>query len=79
MGFFKVWLNGWGGWGIMGKAIEIIVFVLFIESFPIHFNPPFLFSLPVFCWVFMDNDGKVEPKDSCPLMSCFKDIFKSSK
>lgn len=65
----------------MGKVIEIIsiVFILFIESFPYTLIPPFLFSLPVFCWVFMDNDGKVEPKDSCPLMSCFKDMFKSSK
>lgn len=81
--FFKVWIYGWGGWGIMGKVREIIsiVFVLFIESYtpPSHFNPSLLFSLPVFCWVFMDNDGKVEPKDSCPLMSCFKDMFKSSK
>lgn len=72
----------WVGWAIMGKVREIIstVFVLFIESFPpLTFNPPLLFPLPVFCWVFMDNDGEVEPKDSCPLMSCFKDMFKSSK
>lgn len=65
----------------MGKVREIIsiVFVLFIESFPLNFNPLFSFRFPLFGWVFMDNDGKVEPKDSCPLMSCFKDMFKSSK
>lgn len=30
--FFKVWIYGWGGWGIMGKVREIIsiAFVLFI-------------------------------------------------
>lgn len=61
------------------REIISIVFVLFIEFFLLHTFTPLLFPLPVFCWVFMDKDGDVEPKDSCPLMSCFKDMFKSSK
>jgi len=71
--FFKVWINGWGGWGIMGKVIEIIfiVFILFIESFPYTLIPPFLFPLPVFCRLFMDNNGKVGPKDSLPTYVLF--------
>lgn len=65
-----------GGVGIIGRVRDIIsiVFVLFIESYPITFFP-----LPLFCWGFVDDDGRVQPKDSSPRMSCFKDMFKSSK
>lgn len=76
--FFKCGYMG-GVVGVLWERLErlypLFLFYLF-KVFPLHFNPPLLFPLPVFCWVFMDNDGKLEPKDSWPLMSCFKDISK---
>lgn len=40
--FFKVWIYGWGGWGIMGKDRDYIHCFCFIylKFSPPHFNPP---------------------------------------
>lgn len=64
--------------GVLGH-LRLFAFRFFIYLFPPA--PFFLDPLPTpeFRWVFVDNDGNVGPKDSCPLMSCFKDMFESSK
>lgn len=65
-----VWIYRRSLLGFIGKVgDDISIFVLFIEN-----SPPRL-TFPS-CWVFKDDVSKVQPKDSHPLLSCFKDMFK---
>lgn len=70
-----VWIYRWGLLGFIGKVRDISIFVLFIENYPPPSSPPHITFLS--CWVFKDDVSKVQPKDLCPHMSCFKDMFKS--